>query len=312
MTERIATALRDYRHAEYPWRDDDPEPGDVVEGDVLVVSGMDGRGPNRMAVVLDIEREKRCFLGAFFTNEHPLATAEDVDLTPDLAGLPYPIAGLAGLTGWMWYAQIQRRIGVLTDEALNAVSAGHCGVHDEFQAAHRGMPLQERSRDLRWPTLETEGADLREFSQDCREKRHFNDIKLPYVDPRLLPAPGDSPNGFDSHTLDILEKATREDRTRGFSPSCLQSVVGTLDHKFLRAYPALFQPSGSITPYPPARGDRDDLRDWLLELTKADGLAGAGFVKMIGESEPSGHSRFKDNGRCYEFLYETVEEGVAT
>ncbi len=308
MADWLGPTLNDYRPVEYPWRDDEPEYGDVVEGDVLVVSEMDALSPNRMVVVMEVEKERRCFFGAFVTNERSLATAEDVYLVPDQTGLPYSIAGLAGLTGWIWYAQIRRRIGVLTDEALKAISAGHCGVEGDFQSSHRGMPLQERVRDLRWPTLETEAEYLRELSRDCKEKHDDDDIALPYVDPRLLSAPGQpSHNGFHTETLCFLEKATREGRTRGFSPSCVEQVAGTLDRRILRAYPTMFQPRGSLITSPPVRRDQDDVADWLLQLTMADALAGAGFVKVIGGDEPSGSVRFDSNGKHYEFLYETVE-----
>ena len=307
MTDWLVAALGDYRLGEYPWRDDEPIPGDVVEGDVLVVSDMDGRGPNRMMVALDVEPERRCFFGAFVTNERSMATAEDVDLASDHTGLPYRIAGIAGLTGWIWYAQIRRRVGVLTDEALNAMSAGHCGVEDQFQRSHRGIPLQAPRMDLRWPELDAEAHHMRELARDCTDKRWDEDLDLPYVDPRLLPVPGVSCNAFHTETLGILEEATREGRTRGFSPSCVEQVAGTLDCRILRAYPTMFQPRGSITTSPPARGDQDDPGDRLFDLTMADALAGAGFVKMIGADKPSTPMRFDSNGRRYEFLYETVE-----
>lgn len=306
MNDWLVEALEYHQLPIYPWRDDDPDLGDVLEGDVLVVSDMDRREPSRMVAVLEVEPERRCFLGALVTNELALATAEDIELAPAHTGLPYHVAGLAGVARWFWHVQIRSRLGALTDEALNALSAGHCGVEDRFHTSHRGVPLQERLWDLRWSFFDVEDEQFQRIAQDCTGKRWDEDIGLPYLDPRLLPAPGDSRNGFHTETLGILEEATREGRTRGFSPSCVEQVAGTLDCRVLRAYPTMFQPTGSMAVSPPLCPDTDDASDWLLELTRADALEQAPFVKMIGADKPSGPKHFDSNGRRYEFLYECV------
>lgn len=87
MADWLGAALKDYQPVEYPWRDDEPSREDVVEGDFLVVSDMAGSAPNRMVVVLDVEPERRCFFGAFVTNERALpssthANYRDVEMTP--------------------------------------------------------------------------------------------------------------------------------------------------------------------------------------------------------------------------------------
>ena len=305
MTESLAAALEDYRPGEYPWRDDEPVLEDVVEGDVLVVSDMDGRRPNRMVVALDVEPERRCFFGAFVTNERSLASAEDVDLAPDQTGLPYHIAGLAGLKGWIWYVQIRRRLGALTDEALNAVSAGHLGVEDAFQSAHRGVALQAPRSDLRWPALTTEAEYVRDFTWDCDEKHSDDDIALPFVDPRLFPVFGNSLDESTAKALDDLVKATRAGRTRGVSPSCVEQLVATLDGRSLMAYRSLLtMRSAAISP--PQSPDGGYSVNWLLDLTRADGLSQAPFVKVIGSTGSPVCQLLENNGRSVEYLYATL------
>ena len=179
-TDWLAEALQDHSPATYPWRDDEAAGKEVLEGDVLAVSGMDGLEPSRMVIVLEVEPDRRCFLGTLVTNELASATAEDVKLAPTHTGLPYHIAGLAGMARMLWYVQIRSRLGALSDEALHALilSAGHCGVEDRFQTRHRGIPLQDRRRDLRWAEFDVERERFDTLALDCTEKRFKNSKTL--------------------------------------------------------------------------------------------------------------------------------------
>ena len=281
-----------------------------MNGDIVLVGGMDLSEPNRMVAVLQVDAERRCFLGALVTNEIDLATAEDVILGSDHTDLPYQVAVMSGLAVHLWFVQVEERLGALSEVAFEAALAGYCGLEDDFLTSHRGVPLQERMMDIRWPDCEREGDQLANLAHDCITKRWDENIELPYVDPRLLPAPSKSQDGFRADILDSLEEETRNGRTRGLSPSCVEEVAGTLGRRILRAYPTMFQPRGSVTSSLPARHEQDDLDYWLFELTKADALTQVPFVKMIGGGQPLGPTRFDSNGRRYELLYETVEEAA--
>ena len=306
LPDWLAAAVSRWSPGIYPFRET-KEFLDIMDGDIVLVGGMDRSEPDRLVAVLEVDADRRCFLGALVTNELDLATAEDLVLDPDQTELPYRVAVMSGLAMHLWFVQVEERLGALSEVGLEAAVAGYCSAEDQFLTSRRGIPLQERMMDMRWPGCEREGDQLASLARDCTKKRWDEDIELPYVDPRLLLAPSESHNGFQSETVGALEEETREGRTRGFSPSCVEQVVGTLDRRILRAYPTMFQPRGSIATSPPVRGDEDDPGDWLFELTVADALASAGFVKIIGTGEPSGPSRFDRNGRRCELLYEAVK-----
>ena len=292
-------ALAKWQPGTYPWR----EAGeflDIMQGDVVLVGQMDLSDPvRRMVAVLDVDDERRCFLGALVTNELSLAAADDVILAPECTDLPYHVALMTGMAGYMWYVQVDERLGAMSVEALEAALAGYAGVEDNLQRSLRGVPLQDIGRDLRWPALEAEGDCIQGLSRDCGSKRHEEGITLPFVDPRLIANPLDE---AQVTILVTLEEATKKGRTRGFSPSCLEQTI-LYDSRLLRAFPTMFQPRGSVTISQSVRRDNDP-DDWLLELTMADGLAGAGFVKLIGKDEPSGPIRVNRKGRRSECLYE--------
>ncbi len=309
LPDWLGSAVDRWAPGAYPSRETE-EFLDIMDGDIVLVGGMDLSEPSRLVAVLEVDAKRRCFLGALVTNELDLATAEDVRLTSDHTDLPYEVAVMGGLAMHMWFVQVEERLGALSEVALEAAIAGYYGAEDQFLTSHRGIPLQERMMDLRWPDCEREGDQLAGLARECIDKRWDEDIELPYVDPRLIPTPGDSHDAFRAEILGILEVDTRNGQTRGLSPSCVEEVAGDIDFRFLRSYPTIFQPRGSITTSPPARGDDADPSIWLFELTKADALTQVPFVKMIGGDEPSGPTRFESNGRRGELLYETVENAA--
>lgn len=301
---RYAEALGKWQPGTYPWR----EAGeflDIMQGDIILVGQMDLSDPaRRIVAVLDVDHERRCFLGALVTNELSLAAAGDLILSPEVTDLPYHVAVLTGMAGYMWFVQVDERLGAMNVDALEAALAGYTGAEDNLQRSMRGVPLQDKGRDLRWPALEAEVDRIQDLTRDCAMKRYEDGIELAFPDPRLLE---NALDGLHAQLLEILEEATRNGRTRGFSPSCVEQVAGTLDCRVLRAYPTMFRPRGSMAVSPPVRQDADDPGGWLFDRTIADGQAGAGFVKMIGADKPSGPMRLDGNGWRCEFLYETVK-----
>ena len=187
MPDWLTGALEDHPPAEYPWREETPAPDDVEYGDILVVTSMDGREPSdRMVIVFDLEPERKRFQGLLVTNETPLAVGTDLVLDPEDTGLPYRVAAAVRASGWLWYEQIKRRVGYLTDEALDGVIAGYCDGEGEFHLSHRGLALLREPWDMRWPTLLAEAAHIRALAEDCTSKREIESIRAPFVDPRPL------------------------------------------------------------------------------------------------------------------------------
>lgn len=167
VSDWLTEALGAHRPAEYPWRDDDPSPGDVVEGDILVVGSKDGREPtDLMVLAFDVDSERQSFLGLLVTNEVALASGADLILDSEETGLPYWISVMTHISGQLRNARIKRRVGVLTDEALDGVSAGRYSVEHEFQRSRRGLPLQNETRDMRWPALRTGLDHMRTSAED--------------------------------------------------------------------------------------------------------------------------------------------------
>lgn len=295
-TSWLSDILSKRPRVDYPWSESDPD--DVMPGDIVIVGDMDLSTPNRMVVVLDSDTDRRCFLGALATNELSLATADALILEPEETDLPYKIAVLGGVTGYLWFVQVDKRLGVITEEVLDAVVASYVGTENELQKSRRGVPLQYPSWDLRWPALEQESQVLHELAQDCTEKRRNDNIKLPYLDPQLLVDA--SKQEFLLENYYILET-----RTRGFAPSCMREMIDIVDRALLRAHPALLSPLDHPIDLLIERGADENQTKWLRRYTIADGLQKAPFVKIAG-CDSITYKRFHNGGKRAEFLYETI------
>lgn len=290
--EWLSDTLAERLKPEYAWRESNPY--DVMPGDIVVVGDMDLSMSNRMIVVLDSDVERRCFLGALVTNELSLATANSLILKPEETDLPYTIVVLAGLARYLWFVQVDKRLGAITEEALEAIVETYAGAENTFQKLRRGVPLQYSGWDLRWPDLEKESQVLRELSQDCTIRRENDYIDLPYLDPRLLV--DISTRKFILENYDVLES-----QTRGFSPSCIRETIDTLDRSFLRAYSILLSPQDRPTDSVLEPTASENKIEWLRKYTRADGLQKAPFVKIVG-CDPIKYDRNKRT----EFLYEAI------
>ena len=292
MPDWLTGALEYRSPAEYPWREEAPAPDDVDVGDLLIVTSMDGREPaDRMVLAYDAEPEQRCFLGLLVTNETRMADSTDPVLNPDDTGLPYRITVMTHASGWLWYVQIKHRIGSLTDEALDAVSAGRSGEENEFHHKHRGLALLREPCDKRWPTLLAEAEHMRALAEDCSSKRWTELITAPFADPRPLAASG----GAALPAEEFFQRMVH--RTRGFSPGCTAWAGKHLDRQHFLAYQPLFAKSGSPAKSPIPNGyplpldASSETAEYLLRLTVADSLESTGFVKIAvaeddGESQP--------------------------
>lgn len=175
LPDWLTTAIDRWAPCAYPFRETETFL-DIMDGDIVLVGSMDLSEPNRMVAVLQVDGKRRRFLGALVTNEIGLATAEDVILDSDHTDLPYQVVVMSGLAMHLWFEQVKERLGALSEVALEAAVAGYCGAEDDFLTSHRGIPLQERMMDARWPECEREGDQLVNLASDCVEKRRDENI----------------------------------------------------------------------------------------------------------------------------------------
>ncbi len=293
----LRAAKAQWEQTGYQWHES--EPVDVIQGDIIVAGDMDFSEPNRMLAVLGSDPDRRCFLGALMTDEISLAAAGDLVLEPHETDLPYRVAILTGLVKFLWFVQIDKRVGAMTEEGLQSALALYAGSEHEFQYSRRGMPLQYEEWDMRWADLEAEAQLLRKLSKDCTERRENDDIDLPYIDPNLL----DDLTGVEFLAEKYDELVTN---SQGFAPSCIEQQLSSLNSSLLRAYPALFSAKNSSNGLISKciRADEDQ-EEWLLGCTKEDGLASAPFVKITGNGAPR-YERLRYEGRRVEYLYQAV------
>ena len=293
LTQAIAA------HAVSPslWRQE--EPTDIAEGDIVVVGAMDFEASDRLVVAIDVDSERRCFLGVLATNELPLAAADDVILHPEDTDLPYRIAAMTRLAGYLWFVQANRRVGALTENAAAAVRAGHAAVENALQRSRRGVPLQDPRHDVRWATLETEADHMRTMAADCTTRRQDPTIGLPFADPAFLTTTRPEA-AIGAERFEWLRE-----HTRGFSPSCAHWAKDNLNGQRLRAYGPLFKTTGrpaqrrsTLSTMSGALEPSGGSGEELLWHTIEDGLQDAPFVKVASATTGDAVRRPFENRRA--------------
>ena len=182
MPDWLAAQLREHHPAEYQYKQEAPSSDDIEEGDVLVVTSTGTQSAeDTMVAVWDVYEEYQCFSGMLVTNETDLATGRDRILKTEETGLPYPIVVVTGTLGLFWYKQIQRRVGSLTNEALDGIlSALIDDQEDGFYENRRGLPLLREGQDGRWSDIMSNYKRIQILSDDCQKTLYEQEIRVPF------------------------------------------------------------------------------------------------------------------------------------
>lgn len=305
--ERTIAVLDTLVPQTYSWRQPLPSgeftDNDIIEGDIVAVGAINEDDSARCLVaVLAVDPQRRCFLGALINNEVALATSDDLILAPNDTELPYNVVLMPRIARYLWYVQVDTRVGVLTKEALHAAIASYEGSWNEFQNMRSGIALQGPEHDLRWQTLENQADALYTLAEDCANRRLNRHVGKAIVSPGLVDLLLQPPDAnFPAELFSSLALAIRTGKNQGFSPGCLARMADGVHHQFLRAYTPLFAIRAPITSF----DNLDSLShvgEWAMRLTIAEGLEEAPFVRIAGHPERLASVRFHYNGKRAELM----------
>lgn len=156
-------------------------PAEVLPGDICVVKPFD-RGDALPRLLLVLEAADGWCEGMLVSVETELATEVDAVLPAEDTGLSYVIAVHTRYHGPVWITQIQRRVGAVLTETLEAIES--LAWNDEAQVTIPvGMPLQPHNIDPRYPALQALSAELDALTEHCRRRR--GELEQPVLDPAL-------------------------------------------------------------------------------------------------------------------------------
>ena len=175
-TVRSALAERRYRQA--PVTSEQTSTSGVVAGDLRTIEGLAHQpADRRIGLVLRVDPSNE-FADVLLVHSAPeLATDRDAIVTADVASAPYDVVVQTDLRAVVWTLQLERRIGHLDHQSLDAVKAvssddtpDESGPRPAMKVAgtYSGTRLAG-PLDGRWSFKESEGAALRHLAADCTE-----------------------------------------------------------------------------------------------------------------------------------------------
>ena len=175
-TVRSALAERRYRQA--PVTSEQMSTSGVVAGDLRTIEGLVHQPADcRIGLVLRVDPSNE-FADVLLVHSAPeLATDRDAIVAADVASAPYDVVVQTDLRAVVWTLQLQRRVGHLDHQSLDAIkavasddTADESGLRPAMEVAdtHSGTRLAG-PLDGRWPFKESEGAALRRLAADCTE-----------------------------------------------------------------------------------------------------------------------------------------------
>ena len=139
----------------------------VARGDIRVAAPLPWvEGRRRLAVVrrVDPDREVADML---LMHTHPeLATDNDAILKDPGSGVSYPLVVECSVRGPVWLLQLGERVGVLTEQQLDAIGSAVVDGEPAIDGVHSGLPLAGPA-DPRWAFKEQEVGEWRAISDDC-------------------------------------------------------------------------------------------------------------------------------------------------
>jgi hypothetical protein len=158
------------------------DPAEVMAGDICVVRPIASAGRLPRLIVVSSVGEGWCE-GMLAGPETELATEVDALLNPIISGLGYEIAVYTRFSGPVWIAQVSRRVGAVEDQVLEQLQVLAWSDEPEGVTLARGIPLQPRGIDPRYPALASMSVELDGLTDHCRRRR--SELGAPILDPAI-------------------------------------------------------------------------------------------------------------------------------
>ncbi|WP_420637791.1 hypothetical protein [Candidatus Poriferisocius sp.] len=112
--------------------------------------------------------------------ETELATEVDAVLAADLTGLGYPVTVHTRYHGPIWLTQVAQRVGSVEPPVLHELERLSWSDRADVTLT-RGLPLQPKGIDPRYPALEALSDELDNLTDHCRRCR--NELHPPLPEP---------------------------------------------------------------------------------------------------------------------------------
>ena len=165
----LQEALLNHEAGSKEFREDSP--ADLLPGDIVVVGPYeDANACGHLLVVVDAENGY--FEGMLAVPETEQAAEVDAVLTPEIAGLSYPIAVLTRFHGPVWAVQVRQRVGAIEMHVLEELEKLSWNDEPAGISLRRGLPILPEGIDPRYPDRRTLSLEFDRLTENYRHRTY--------------------------------------------------------------------------------------------------------------------------------------------
>lgn len=180
---------------------------EIEVGGIYRAVAMDRNTPSALVLVTDVDPSTQSVTATLLSPDLEFGTSTDLVLTGDEIGRAYDLLAESDIFGYAWFVQLDRRIGRVDADLLQALSA--LRDEDAVDRPVAGPPVIERT-DPRWSFKVQELKRLQTLTADCTRDLIDGD-RVPEVDANALrvPATEAEKEAFEEFVVEAVEEAKR-------------------------------------------------------------------------------------------------------
>ncbi|RNM13009.1 hypothetical protein [Nocardioides pocheonensis] len=249
---------------------------DIEIGGIYRAVAMDRDTPSALVLVTHFEEGTQSLAVTLLSPDIELGSSTDLVLSGEEIGRGYDLLAESDVFGYAWVVQLDRRVGRVDSQVLEAVSALREGGAIDRTIA--GPPVVDRS-DPRWGFKLQELKRLQALTADCTREL-IDGERVASIDPNALRAPSSEAEiaAFEVFVIEVIEAVKRGDAR---VPGWLVDIA--LDDELVAAYREvglynslrLLWKLADTTDVPPlaepANSTLEQCQSFQVELTAASG-----------------------------------------
>ncbi|MFV8053898.1 hypothetical protein [Mycobacterium sp. 48b] len=205
---------------------------DVEIGVIYRALAMDRDTPAALVLVTDFDETTQSLGVTLLSPDVEFGSSTDLVLSGEEIGRTYDLLAESDIFGYVWVVQLDRRIGRVGAEVLEALAA--LREDDAVDRPVAGPPVVDRS-DPRWNFKLQELKRLQSVTADCTREM-IDGGRIASIDPNALRAPSTEAEvaAFEEFVVEVVEGVGRG---AARVPGWLVDIA--LDHELVAAYRAV-------------------------------------------------------------------------
>lgn len=205
---------------------------EIEIGGIYRAVAMDRDTPTALVLVTDFDETTQSVTVTLLSPDVEFGSSADLLLSGEEIGRTYDLLAEADIFGYMWVVQLDRRIGRVDAQVLEALSA--LREEDVVDRSVAGPPVLDRS-DPRWKFKLQELTRLHSLTADCTREL-IDGGRVASIDPNALRAPATDTEvaAFEEFVVEVVEEVGRGTAR---VPGWLVDIA--LDEELVAAYRAV-------------------------------------------------------------------------